>query len=108
MVKYIARIEDDEAGAIIGKGGEKIREIRELTKASITVKTRLEKGKETRILQMEGAERNVQFGRHLIKIRLKLHSVALEEGDDSKKQCDVGELQEIQTAATVSAKFSDI
>ena len=81
MVKYSLFIEDDEAGAVIGKGGEKIREIRQLTGVSLTVKKSAKSGSASRLLQIEGPERNVEMAKHLVNIRLKLHHTALEENE---------------------------
>ena len=106
MVKYFMSIRDDEAGAVIGKNGEAIKEIKELTGVSLVVENGSRSSAGSRIVKLEGAPRNVEFAKHLIKIRLQLHSSSKEKNTMDDQMVATRDKVDVQTAATVLAKYS--
>ena len=57
------------------------REIRELSGASVLIQGTRDRDCSWRLISIKGSERNVEFAKHLIKIRLKLHEKALDKGE---------------------------
>ena len=108
-MKFCMMIGEEEAGAVIGKNGEKIREIREMAGVSLVVHKKKGGLGRLRMVRIEGSQRNVAFAKHLVNIRLKLHAVAIQESigkDEGEKTTQ--ELQAVQTAATQLARCSNV
>ena len=72
MVKYSRLLQEDQAGAIIGKNRNKIREIREMAGVSLVIQKQQGAQMDCRLMKIEGKARNVEFAKHLVDIRLKL------------------------------------
>ena len=108
MVIFRRVVDEDEAGAIIGKNGEKIQEIRGLTGVSLIIQKKQGKQGGIRVMKIEGGERNVEFAKHLVNIRLRLHRASLGRGDEDQGPVATKERQEIHTAASILASVSDV
>ena len=70
MLKELLKITCEQAGAIIGKNGYKIKEMRKLTNASIKIDS---SGKSHRVVQLEGTAENVALAKHLIQMHISRH-----------------------------------
>ena len=87
----------------MGKGGHKIREIREVTKAKIHIGDK--EGDSDRLIQIQGSEEEVMLAKHLIMMHIKRHNTKLKEGESNS--C-IEDRPELRAAATVLAKLGDI
>ena len=110
MMRKFIWLDSDEAGAVIGKNGGKIMEIRELSGARLVVDRQgnFNAGGKNRLMRIEGSEREVAFASHLVDIRLRLHRSSLENGLRRDDEGSSAQGREIQTAATALAMNSDI
>ena len=61
------------AGSIIGKGGQRIKQIRHESGASIKIDEPLE-GSEDRIITITGTEEQVQNAQYLLQMAVRQHS----------------------------------
>ena len=82
------------------------REIRDLSRASVIVERIKDRG--WRLLRIEGNERDVEFAKHLIKIRLRLHEKSIKRQEKCVYLQEVKTSAILQTAATVLALNSDV
>ena len=108
MVKFFMTVKDEEAGAVIGKNGDVIKELRELTVIHLVVENSSRKSRGHRILKLEGSQRSVEFAKHLVKIRLQLHASCKEQMTGEEREESTKDRTDVQTAATILAKYSNI
>merc|ERR1719318_839738 len=66
-------IPKDLAGAIIGKGGSRIRQIRQESGAGITIDEPTQ-GSNDRIITITGSQDNIQNAQYLLQMSVKQHS----------------------------------
>ena len=91
-MKVLMRINTQEAGAVLGRNGLGITQIREMSGARIEVSLRKE-NEEHRIVRLEGEVRSVAFAKHLIKMKVEAHKESLaggvsDEDQDAVKSCE--------------------
>ena len=103
-MKVLMRINTQEAGAVLGRNGLGITQIREMSGARIEVSLRKE-NEEHRVVRLEGEVRSVAFAKHLIKMKIEAHKkreVSDEDEQDDEEDAD------LKTAANVLARIGKI
>ena len=103
MISLTLKVSSSEAGAALGKGGHKIREIREITKARINIGQKVDSS--DRVIHIQGSEEEVMLAKHLINMHIKRHNTKIKEGVTSSH---IEDKPELKAAATVLAKHGDI
>ena len=106
------RVKQDQAGAVIGKNGNKIMDIREMSGARVTVNKISSSNlkEELRLIEIEGDQRKVAFAKHLINLQVSLHETSLEKvcGISGDSGNSLEDLPEMKAAATCLARISDL
>ena len=103
MISVTLKVSSSEAGAALGKEGNKIREIREMTKTRISVGQKTDSS--DRIINIQGVEEDVMLAKHLITMHIKIHNAKLNQQVFSSH---IEDKPELRAAATVLAKSGDI
>ena len=107
MYKEFLTVREDQVGAIIGKGGQKVKEIRSLSGVKITISDQTNWAE--RVVKMEGDHRAIAMAKHLINIRIELHEASLKRTyQDSSSNEAINELPEMKAAASCLAKIASI
>ena len=103
-MKVLMRINTQEAGAVLGRNGLGITQIREMSGARIEVSLRKE-NEEHRVVRLEGEVRSVAFAKHLIKMKIEAHK---KRGVSDEDEQDDEEDADLKTAANVLARIGKI
>ena len=103
-MKVLMRINTQEAGAVLGRNGMGITQIREMSGARIEVSLRKE-NEEHRVVRLEGEVRSVAFAKHLIKMKIEAHK---KRGVSDEDEQDDEEDADLKTAANVLARIGKI
>ena len=104
MVLVILKVQWDEAGAVIGGKGHKIKEIRTLSHAHIDIDPR--SGNHDRLIRIQGREDHVELAKHLINMHISRHNSSLT--DIPEAPMDVRNNPDIKAAAASLAMFGHI
>ena len=105
-MKVLMMITTQEAGAVLGRNGLGITQIREMSGARIEVSLRKE-NEEHRVVRLEGEVRSVAFAKHLIKMKIEAHKESLAGGVSDEDQDDEKDA-DLKTAANVLARIGKI
>ena len=103
-MKVLMRINTQEAGAVLGRNGLGITQIREMSGARIEVSLRKE-NEEHRVVRLEGEVRSVAFAKHLIKMKIEAHK---KRGVSDEDEQDDEEDADLKTAANVLARIGNV